>query len=136
MSGTVQRLGRRGTALVLFAVIFTIYGLALAGSDPDRPGLGALSDLIPMRALAALWIVAGLIGAACALLRRTGVGFGVLMFMPLAWTASYGFTFLAWLATGDGQSLAWAGALVWGLIVGVLALIAGWPDPIPPGEIR
>ena len=129
MSGTVQRLGRRGTALILFAVIFTIYGLALAGSDPKRPGLGALAEVIPVRALAGLWVVAGLSGAVCALVRRTGVGFGVLMFMPLVWTASYGFTFLAWLTTGEGQSLAWAGALVWLQIVAVLVLIAGWPEP-------
>lgn len=129
MSGTVQRLGRRGTALLLFAVIFTIYGIALAGADPSRPGLGKVADVIPMKALAICWLVTGVVGAICAVLRKTGIGFGTLMFMPLAWTASYGFTYFSWLITGAGYQLAWAGILVWGLIVGLLALIAGWPEP-------
>lgn len=130
MSREDTRFGRRGAALVLFAFVSLVYGFAVAGSDPPRPGLEPITRIVELPTLAFCWIFSGVIAIALSILRRSWLGYVVLMPMPIAWAGSYTVSFIL-QATGthEGSSTAWAGALVWGLLVGLLGIITGWPEP-------
>jgi hypothetical protein len=127
--------GRRGAALLLFATIFGTYGSFLHTLPGPSPlGLELLTGIVSLNALSAAWIVCAAIAAVAAFIQVSivqGLAFGGLMSMPLAWSVSYMWSWVTWLATNGtaGSERGWAGGLVWSLLVGLLFLIAGWPEP-------
>ena len=127
------RFGRRGAALVLFAFIYITYGIGLgAAPRPTRVGLQLLIAGIPTDALAVAWVVTGTVAAAAAVPRLgvpQSVGFVALMLMSSVWALSYLWSWIMWLGSiGDGNPLGWSGALIWGLLVGLIGVISGWPE--------
>jgi hypothetical protein len=120
--------------LVLFAAVSLVYGFAVAGSEPSRPGLELITGtVIKLGFWAFCWIAAGVFAIALSILHRTWIGYVLLMPMPMLWAGAYTAAFLLDLFTdGQGTPTAWAGGLVWGLLVGLLVIIAGWPEPPEP----
>lgn len=140
------RVGRRGTALLLFGSIFAVYGCGLISSPtPIPPGLEVVAELVaylggPSDLPGGMWLTLALIGTAAAFLRdpiAQGLGFGALMLMPALWSLFYLVAWIAWLTPGTTWAFerGWAGSLVWGLFVGLILLIAGWPEP-PTAELH
>lgn len=128
MSRADSRFGRRGLCLALFAGVFIVYGFALAGSDPDRPGLELITRRIDLSTWAFLWITSGVGAIGLSVSRRSWLGYVALMPMPLLWAGANAGAFLLSLGTDEGTANAWAGALVWSLIAAVLLIISGWPE--------
>lgn len=137
MSGPLHGIGRRGTCLVLFALVFAIYGFATAGAEPVRPGLDVITKLIPMSVLSFLCILSGVVAIGSVVADKPWIGYAVLFFPPSVFALSNAVSyvlfllrdFFGWDLVGLGSPLAYAGALVWSLIVSVLAVISGWPEP-------
>lgn len=135
MSTAVRGIGRRGAVLVLFACVYIVFGFAIAGVEPARPGMELVTRWVPLSTLGFFWILSGVIAVGLSAPSRSWAGYGTLMAMPLLWGLTnaaayiiYACNYLFGSALPYGASIAWAGALVWGLIVGVLGIVAGWPE--------
>lgn len=130
------RFGRRGAVLVLFALIYATYGVGItrAAENGRKPnGLELLTDQwkIQLGLLAAFWVGCAVIAAISSLPRLPipqWVGFGALFPMPALWVGSYLWSWITWLATQHGNPLGWAGVLIWGLLIGIIGIVAGWPE--------
>jgi hypothetical protein len=48
--------------------------------------------------------------------------------MPAVWVGAYLWSWLTWLTTHHGNPLGWAGVLIWGLLMGLIGIVAGWPE--------
>lgn len=149
MSGPLRGIGRRGACLILFALVFATYGFATAGTQPVRPGLDVITKVIPMNVLAFLCIAAGVAAIASVIVDKPWIGYAVLFFPPGAFAVSNVVSYILFLCkewfglalcdsshTCLGSPLAYAGALVWTLILGVLAIISGWPEPATHVEVQ
>lgn len=128
MSRADTRFGRRGLCLALFAGVYIVYGFALAGSDPSRPGLELITKHVHLSTWAFFWIVTGVLAIGLSLSRRSWLGYVALMPMPGLWAVANAGAYLLSLGTDQGTTAAWAGALVWSLIAVLLAIISGWPE--------
>lgn len=131
MPHTEPRFGRRGAILTLFAFIYAGYGSALSAPRGTPIGLELLTGRLPDPALVAPWALSAAVAIAAALPWRVvpqWIGFTALFPMPALWALSYGWSWLTWQVGHEGNPIGWAGALIWGLLVGVIAVIAGWPD--------
>lgn len=129
MSRADTRFGRRGLCLALFAGVYIVYGFALAGSDPARPGLELITKHIDLPTWAFLWIAFGVTAVALSISRRSWLGYVALMPMPALWGAANVGAFVLSLGTDRGTPAAWGGALLWSFIATLLAIISGWPEP-------
>lgn len=129
MSRADTRFGRRGLCLALFAGVYIVYGFALAGSDPARPGLELITKHIDLPTWAFLWIASGVAAVGFSVTRRSWLGYALLMPMPALWGLANVGAFVLSLGTERGTPSAWAGALVWSFIATLLAIISGWPEP-------
>jgi hypothetical protein len=138
----LHSIGRRGAALLMFAVIFGTYGFAIVSSPNPTPiGLELLTGRLPLDVLAVPWIVcsvAAFLTGLPWLKRWQGAGFAALIPMPLIWAFSYMWSWVTYLGThgAAGTSRGWAGGLMFCLFPGVLLLIAGWPDPPKPDPAK
>lgn len=128
MSRADTRFGRRGLCLALFAGVYLVYGFALAGSEPSRPGLELITRHVHLTTWAFLWITSGVVASALSLSRRSWLGYAALMPMPALWALANLGAFVLSLGTDRGTPAAWAGALVWSFIALLLAIISGWPE--------
>lgn len=135
MSRADTRFGRRGLCLALFAGVYIVYGFALAGSDPARPGLELIIKYADLKTWAFLWITSGVAAVALSVTRRSWLGYAALMPMPALWGLANIGAFVLSLGTERGTAQAWGGALVWSFIATLLAIISGWPEA-PAGEAK
>jgi hypothetical protein len=131
------RFGRRGAVLVLFSLIYAAYGAGLTAAAADngrRPnGLELLTERlgIPLAWLALAWVGCAAVATIASLQRLPipqWVGFTALFPMPALWVGSYLWSWLTWLTAHQGNPLGWAGALIWGLLMGLIGIAAGWPE--------
>lgn len=138
----LHRFGRRGAVLTLLGSMWIFIGVGMV-IDPIRRfsrldnGDNSALDFMDRPGWAMLWVVCGTFAAVAGFLRMRvrvmdELGFNSLLVPSLTWTATYAWSALTWLATqgGFGRERAWAGALLYGVIVVVLLVVAGWPDPI------
>lgn len=137
MTSKDLRFGRRGAVLVFFALIYATYGFGIneqAADNGRRPnGLELLTVRwdIPLGWLAAAWVCCAALAVVASLPRLPipqWVGFGALFPMPALWVGSYLWSWITWLTTHHGNPLGWAGVLIWGLLMGLIGIVAGWPE--------
>lgn len=143
-----DRLGRRGTVLVLIGIIWVGYGISICLIDhPDRfssTGPDGPLQFMDAREWCVPWLACGLFALGYGLRGRklasdTGA-FMALLGPPFLWTIMFLWSFAVAVATGGhhGRSTSWLGALVWAVAVVFILVIAGWADPgdISPFETR
>lgn len=142
-SRLVRRFGYRGAALLTLGIMWGLFGLSILanGDTPERSWV--LHDLIPVPVRAALWIGAGLVGIIVGLRgpdHDDTLGMLALMLMPLERFASFAVSYVAYGATWLGHHATGAveitgyrdgllAASVWLLVVTLVRLVAGWPNP-------
>jgi hypothetical protein len=118
-------IGKRGLVLLMFGGIFIAYGLALKDTPPNHSL--PLFAWCPMVIQGWLWVTTGAVGMLMAITsRREWLGFVALFPMPMAWVIGF---IAAWIIHRQPLN----GALVWGLLVGILVVVADWPEP--PTEV-
>lgn len=116
---------RRAMALLLFGLVYVIYGVGLYVS----PAPGAIG---PRWWPGVLFVVAGLVTLISALMDRPHnewVGFTTLYVTSIIWALN----FLVLIVIDQGVR-AWSGLLVWALVTLLLLLLAGWAEP-PPKDV-
>jgi len=95
-----QRLGRRGTALVILGSAKVCFGLGYAlQPEPHPVGLSLLTRFADIRCWSSVWIICGTVTFAFAWLRvgRDGLGFLAAQIPPFTW----GFAYLWGAVTGE-----------------------------------
>lgn len=119
--------GRRGAALLFFAVLDLVYAVSLVNPDAAARGgqqLRWLAVLAPLWVWAALWGATGTICAVYAFRRRDGLGFTAAIVIKVLWgMASIG----GWLVGGVDRG--YVSAVVWLAFAAFVWVIAGWPEP-------
>jgi hypothetical protein len=120
-----EHLGRRGIALLLLGTGKVCYGLGfILTSDPQPPGLEALTRWADIRCWASIWVACGLVTFGSAWLRigRDGLGFKAALVPPFVWGAAFlwgavigefprGLTTFGWYATSHIGMILWASAV-------------------------
>lgn len=142
-SRLTRRFGYRGAALLILGVTWILFGVSVLIQPPTEPRSWVLHEMLPVPIRAGLWGLAGLV-AVIAGLRGTDrddtFGMVALMLMPLERCASFGVSYFAYIASlgahelfpdidVTGWPLGWYGATVWLLVVTLVRLVAGWPNP-------
>lgn len=123
-----KRLGRRGSILLAFGVMETLYGWGVA-SDPRYGvvrGVGVLTHMLPMTWWGGVWILCGLAASALAFEPRPRwdrLGFGAATLPMSLWSAA---NFVAWATREFPQ--AWTSTVTWGAFVYVLIRVNRWPE--------
>lgn len=142
-SRLVRRFGYRGSALIVLGVTWTLFGISVLIQPATEARPFVLHEMLPLPLRAGLWIAAGLVGIAIGLRgahHDDTVGMVALMLMPLERCASFTVSWLAYVITlgadtlhpsidVQGWSHGWYGAAIWLLIVTLVRLVAGWPNP-------
>ena len=116
-------IGKRGLVLLMFGGVFITYGLALK-DVPQRMSLPLYSG-VPITWQGWAWAATGALACLAALsTSREWWGFTVLFPMPSLWTVGFLVGFLSGKLPPNG-------ALLWALLVGILLVLADWPEPPP-----
>jgi hypothetical protein len=119
----VWRVRRRPLLLLLCGLTWVVYGIALYYDPPlaaptphvDVPWLGPV-----------LFIPTGLtacFGAIASRPKHEHVGFAALHLATALWALHW---VIQWI---DGYPRGWSAVLTWFLILAILAIMAGWPEP-------
>ena len=124
------RLGRRGLALVVFALTFTLTGLRALLAPTEDDGRFILYTFLPVPLRLVLWFVpAGL--ALWAAFRGTGrdaIGFAALVIPSSIVAVSYVWSWVGYLVGLTTWSLGWTGAGRWLLVLALVLVISGWKE--------
>ena len=145
MRPLAARLGFRGLWLLVLGFIWCVFGVGLL-VDPDpiaHPGV--LHEHIDPHLRALAWGVTGLFAIVVGLRGLRGedtFGHVALWVMPAFRLLSFALSWLLYLASDAlasagvpvprmGYDGGWLAALVWGLVVMMLRLVAAWPNPSP-----
>lgn len=128
-----HRLGRRGTFLLLFGIVYAIFGWSLLTTD-TTPERALVFGWLPDQARAAIWFTAAAFALVFAWRRSPGddtPGFLALIVPPIIRGVSFLWALLVWYVTDGeiGYPDGWAGAAIWVAVVGVVLLIASWAEP-------
>ncbi len=117
-------LGRRGTALLFFAVLDFVYAYSL-WDPPERSALLVwYAHVAPLKAWAALWFGVGVVLLSQAFRRNDKLAFACAAFLKLLWGIVAAIGGLSGsLPRGYVSATIWICAAAW---VGV---IASWPEP-------
>lgn len=129
-----RALGRRGTILLSYGTVWSLYGYAQVVSPaPDQRGLGLATQLLPLTVWGWLWVTAGLLAIAAAFMPQGGDWFGFvgLALIVLPWVISY----LATWILGDFPR-GWVAAAVWAVIAVPVIVVAGWREPVRPKRVE
>lgn len=141
-SRLVRRFGYRGAALLILGATWVLFGGSILLHPPEaRPWV--FHELIPVPVRAALWATAGIVAFIYGIRganKDDTVGMVALMVMPFERFVSFVVSYLVYGATtlahqfmpgvevvGYEQGI--YAALIWLLVVTLLRLVAGWPNP-------
>ena len=121
-----HQIGRRGAALITFAVLDVVYGLRLSTANPSaQPFYNWLDGPIPLWPWAVLWFAVAVL---CILGSVQGCD-------RTAYTAAIGIKVLWCCLYLSGWALGavpegCVSAAVWRAFAACVWLIAGWPEPV------
>lgn len=134
MRDLVDRVGRRGAALLLFAVIDLIIGWSMLGPVGEQlravPAYRAAVAVAPPCVWAGVWITVGLICLSQSPRRRDWPGFAAAVAVKAVWGGCFLYSWLVFRV-----DRAWVGAVTWGLVAGLVFVISGWPEPRRRGAL-
>jgi hypothetical protein len=127
-----HRVGRRGCALLFFALLdfFYCHALLFPSSTARRSGAYQfLALVLPLWAWAILWGVVGAICAICAFRRHDQPGFAAAMGLKVLWGTVY---LGGWLFVGLERG--YVAAVIWLAFAALVGLLSTWPEPPRGGE--
>lgn len=131
-----QRLGRRGTFLLIIGIGEMGWGAGILFDPPSTLGLSILTDRCPLSTWSWLWIGGGAAALAAAFVKigRDWAGFLAAFSPPVVWALAYG------AAAVSGDYSRGGFVAVWYLtIVGIIMWAATVPEhsvPPPPRRSR
>ncbi|MEU7741967.1 hypothetical protein [Nonomuraea sp. NPDC049158] len=123
-----HRVGRRGCALLFFALLDLIYAASLL-SAPTSGSYRFLADILPLAAWAGLWAAVGLLCLAQAFMRTDRAAFAAAMLIKVVWGLVQ---FFGWLIAGLDRG--YVSAVIWLALAAFVHVIAGWPEPARQGR--
>lgn len=125
-----MRVGRRGAFLVLFGAVYVLLGysyLSVTVTPAVRHSLKLALSVAPLEVYAWGWIVAGAVAIVAGVMLPVAwkaAGFAAAVVMPTIWAL------VALTAWTDGHvARAWVTAVVYALLAGSVAVVAGMVDP-------
>lgn len=126
LTGVRHRVGHRGACLLFFALLDLVYGAVLIGDEPT-PGttlayLG--TNWPPLDAWGCAWITVGVLCLVQAFMRQDTAAFVGAMAIKFLWGAAHFWAFI------DGADRALAGTVIWTMAIGLVAIVATWPEPV------
>lgn len=120
-------IGRRGTALLFFALLDLVYARGLLWSSEsarDLPSFRFLATLLPLWVWGVLWAGVGIVCLVFAFASHDRIGFAAAMGLKVLWGA----LFLAGGALAGLDRGVEAGA-VWLTFAAFVGVISTWPEP-------
>lgn len=122
-----RRIGRRGAALLFFAMLDVIYAINLS-FPPEEARLSAsyrfVSRVAPLNVWAALWLVVGVLCLAGAFVYRDRWAFAAAMALKTLWGATF---LLGWIWLNLERG--YVSAIIWLAMAGWVFIISTWPEP-------
>jgi hypothetical protein len=125
---TRQRIGRRGCALLFFALLDVVYATSLLSAPTTGP-YRFLADILPLPAWAGLWAAVGLLCGVQAFMRSDRAAFAAASLIKVVWGI---IQLLGW-AIADLER-GYVSAVIWLALAAFVHVIAGWPEPARRGR--
>lgn len=131
----LSRVGRRGSILIILAIVDVAYGYSLIGPSSDALGTAAITwrqHFAPLWVWGGVWLAVAAILIVSAFLRNDAIGYLAAIVLKIGWSLT---TLLSWLFGGVERG--WLSAIVWMVVAAMVWVIAGWPEPTsttPIGE--
>lgn len=137
-----DRFGYRGACLLILGTMWALFGLSIFLDPPVTHSL-VLHEMLPAWMRGTAWIASGAAAVVCGLRGPRGddtIGMTALMVMPMVRLLSFAASWLIYVALTAvhwadpsvnvaGYERGWYSASVWALIVTLLGIVAGWPNP-------
>jgi hypothetical protein len=121
MPAVTRRIGRRGAALLFFALLGGVYCYGLLDpAQPIGPTYAWAQSVLPLWVWAALWGTSGALCLVCAFLDRDSVAFGAMTAVTAWWGLLLG---AGWLM-GDVDR-GYVSAVIWLALSGFVYVIGG-----------
>lgn len=120
-------IGRRGSALLFFALLDVIYAISLAfPPEFDRlsPTNRFVQTIAPLSAWAVLWFLTGMVCLVGAFTRRDRWAYTAAMALKTLWGVTL---LLGWLLLGLERG--YVAAIIWLAMAGWVYIISTWPEP-------
>jgi hypothetical protein len=121
------RVGRRGAALLFFALLDVIYGHSLTQLTPaevyDSETYRYLSSLLPMTGWAVVWVSVGIVCAVQAPRRSDRLAFAAASALKVVWGS---LQLLGWMVGEIPRG--WVVATIWLAFAAFVQVIAGWDE--------
>jgi len=123
-------LGRRGLALVVFSLVFTVTGLAAIIEPAQDDGRYILYTMLPIPFRLVLWFVPAALGlwAAFRGTGRDGFGFAALVIPASVVSLSYAWSGVFYAVGITDYSLGWTGTARWLLVLALILIVSGWKE--------
>lgn len=123
----LQRIGRRGAALLFFAMLDIVYAVSLA-FPPEEAKLSAtfkfIKNVAPLAVWATLWCAIGLVCLVGAFQYRDRWAFTAAMGLKTLWGVTF---LLGWILMGLERG--YVSAIIWLAMAGWVYIISTWPEP-------
>lgn len=127
VGGVMQRVGRRGAALLFFTLLDLVYCFALlTAPKPLTPQYVWMSEIMPLTAWAACWGAVGLICLWFAFRTYDTPAFTAAVSLKVGWGL---LSFFGWIAGVVDRG--YVSAVIWLAFAAFVALIAGGIPPAP-----
>jgi hypothetical protein len=130
--GLVRRIGRRGAALLFFALLDFVYAYALLTTPRPLTAFYAwMAEILPLPAWAFCWAAVGLICLYYAFMTRDTAAFMFAVALKVGWGLP---ALFGWIH--GSVPLGYISAVIWLAFAAFVYLIAGGIPPAPRSERR
>ncbi|MGW4476814.1 hypothetical protein ACWENQ_44785 [Nonomuraea sp. NPDC004354] len=120
----LARIGRRGAALLWFALVDVVLAASMAAAPPDTGAYVFLARILPLWAWAIPWAAVGVLCAVQAFALDDRLAFVAASALKVGWSVLY---LAGWLLGEIPHG--YIGAAIWLVFAGFVQVIAGWPEP-------